>query len=265
MRVTSIQLEIRDGRSKAQTLEYVLAQLERARGSDLILLPELWSVGYFSFERYEAESEGLDGPTVRALGAQAARMQCHVLMGSLVERDGAALYNTTVLLDASGKVAARYRKIHLFGYGSEERRLLSRGQELVVAPTPWGRAGLATCYDLRFPELFRGLLDQGAEFFLIASAWPQARLESWRLFTRARAHENLAFLFACNCAGQNAGRTFAGHSQAVDPMGTVLACGGEGEELVSCEADMSRLVSVRKEFPALQDRVLQADKRRGAP
>ncbi len=162
MRVTSIQLEIRDGRSKAETLEYVLAQLERARGSDLVLLPEIWTVGYFSFERYGPESEGLDGPTVRALGAQAARMKCHVLMGSLVEREGAALYNTTVLLDSAGKVAARYRKMHLFGYGSEERRLLSRGQALVVAPTPLGRAGLATCYDLRFPELFRGPLDRGA-------------------------------------------------------------------------------------------------------
>ena len=87
-------------------------------------------------------------------------------MGSFVERDGRDLFNTSVLLDREGKVAARYRKIHLFGHGTEERTRLRPGREAVVVRTPWGKAGLSICYDLRFPELYRQMVDRGA-----ASSW----------------------------------------------------------------------------------------------
>ncbi len=129
------------------------------------------------------------------------------------------------------------------------------GDEVVVATTPWGKAGLATCYDLRFPEFYRKMLEAGAKFFLVASAWPEARLEAWRLFNRARAHENLAFLFSCNCAGSNVGTPYAGHSMFVDPLGKVIAEGGEKEEFISAEVDSNLADSVRDDFPALEDRV----------
>src|SRR5437764_608228 len=162
MRVTSIQLEIQD-RPRAETLDHVLALLDRARGSDLILLPELWPCGYFAFERYRGESEPVDGPTVAALAARARELVAFIFIGSFVERDGDRLYNTCILLDSDGLVVARYRKIHLFGFQSEEPRLLRAGDEVVVATTPWGRVGLSLCYDLRFPELYRRMIDQGAE------------------------------------------------------------------------------------------------------
>src|SRR4051812_9541959 len=123
MRVTSIQLEIQD-RPAAETLAHVLALLDEARGSDLILLPELWPCGYFAFERYAAESQEVDGPIVQALGARARALSAYVFTGSFVERDGDHLFNTSLLLDSHGQVVARYRKLHLFGYQSEERRLL---------------------------------------------------------------------------------------------------------------------------------------------
>ncbi|MCZ7646828.1 MAG: carbon-nitrogen family hydrolase [Planctomycetota bacterium] len=257
MRATSIQLEVRD-EPRPAAVERALGLLEQARGSDLILLPELWPTGYFSFERYAAEAEPLDGPTVRLMSDWARRLRAWLYMGSFVERDGARLYNTAVLLDASGAVTARYRKMHLFGYGSEEQKLLSRGEEAVTARTPWGIAGLATCYDLRFPELFRVLADRGAELFLVGSAWPKARLDAWLLFTRVRAHENLAHLLSCNCAGVNAGRPYAGHSQIVDPWGHVLAVGGADEALVGAEIDPGLPARARGEFPALSDRVLKS-------
>ena len=81
-------------------------------------------------------------------------------------------------IDPEGKILARYRKIHLFGYQSEEKKLLTAGKEVVVAPTPWGPAGISTCYDLRFPEFFRKMVDKGATIFLVASAWPLVRLEA---------------------------------------------------------------------------------------
>jgi predicted amidohydrolase len=180
-----------------------------------------------------------------------------LLTGSFVERDGPDLFNTALLLDPDGEILARYRKIHLFGLQSEERRLLRRGDDVTVVPTPWGRAGFATCYDLRFPELFRRMLDRGAESFLVTSAWPQPREEAWVLLNRARAVENLAFVFACNCAGEVGGKRYVGRSMIVDPSGAVLADGGTGEGIVSADVDPGRVAEVRREFPFLEDRVFK--------
>ena len=100
------------------------------------------------------------------------------------------------------------------------------------------------------------MVAKGAEFFLIPSAWPQLRLEAWRLFNRARAHENLAYLISCNCAGMNQGKEYAGHSMIVDPLGRIVAEGGSGEEIVCAEIDPARVNSVRSEYGFLNDRVL---------
>ena len=254
MKVTSIQLEIKD-RAKEENLEHALSMVDQAPESDLLLLPEIWPCGYFSFDRYEAESEPLDGPTVQAFQDKAIERKCHILMGSIVEKDNGKLFNTTLLLNPGGEIIARYRKIHLFGYQSEERKLLSPGTDITVRETPWGPAGFSTCYDLRFPEFFRKMLDAGAKIFLIPSAWPLVRLDAWRLFNRARAHENLAYLFSCNCAGTNGGTKLAGHSMLVDPWGKVIAEGGEDECFVSAEVDSQRVDAAREEFHALRDRV----------
>lgn len=253
MKATVLQMEVAD-RSKAEAVARALALVDAAPPSDLIVMPEMWPTGFFSFERYRAEAEPLDGPTVAALAARARARRAHILMGSLAERAGEACYNTAVLLDPAGRIAARYRKFHLFGYQSREKEILSPGVEAVVAETPWGPTGIATCYDLRFPEFFRGMLDLGARFFLVASAWPLARLEAWRLFCRARAHENLACLIACNGAGVNQGVRLAGHSLVVDALGGLLGEAGEGEEVLIVDIDPDHVARARAEFPALSDR-----------
>jgi predicted amidohydrolase len=254
MKVTSIQPEMMD-RSKAESLAYMLNLVDACPQSDLILLPEIWPSGFFCFDRYRAESEPIDGTIVAAFRKKAAERACHILMGSIVEKDGNQLFNTSLLLDSRGQVAARYRKIHLFGYQSEEKKLLTAGKEVVVAPTPWGRAGISTCYDLRFPEFFRKMVDKGAGIFLVASAWPGVRLNAWRLLNQARALENLAYLISCNCAGSNAGNRYAGHSMIIDPMGNVIAEGNEGEGYIHAELDPELVNSVRNDFRALDDRV----------
>jgi predicted amidohydrolase len=244
-------------RPKEENVEYALIMIDRVVEADLILLPEIWPCGFFSFDRYAFESEPLDGPTVNAFRQKACERRCHLVMGSLVERDGDSLFNATVFIGPDGGIIARYRKIHLFGYQSDETKLLTPGTEIVVVDTPWGRTGFSTCYDLRFPELFRRMVDGGAQIFLIPSAWPLARIEAWRLFNRARAHENLAFLISCNCAGENAGKRYGGHSMVVDPWGGVLAEGGEDGEIVTAEIDIREAARARAEFPALADRVLR--------
>jgi predicted amidohydrolase len=254
MKVTSVQPEMKD-RSKPESREYILSLVDGCPQSDLILLPEIWPCGFFCFDRYRAESESIDGPTVAAFRQKAVERKCHILMGSMVEKDGDQLFNTSLLLDPQGQIIARYRKIHLFGYQSEEKRLLTAGKEAVVAPTPWGFAGICTCYDLRFPEFFRKMVDMGATIFLVASAWPLIRLDAWRLFNRARALENLAYLISCNCAGSNAGNRYAGHSMIIDPLGNVVAEGNEGQDYISSELDPELVGSVRNDFRALDDRI----------
>lgn len=255
MRVTCLQLGMGD-RPKEKNVEHALGMIDSAPPSDLILLPEIWPCGFFSFDRYEPESEPIDGTIAKAFKDKAREKNCYLFMGSMVENNGGQFFNTSIFLDPQGSIAALYRKMHLFGYQSEEASILTPGQDVVVVDTPWGATGFSTCYDLRFPELFRRMVDMGTKFFLVASAWPQIRLEAWRLFNRSRAHENLAFLISCNCAGANQGKKYAGHSMIVDPLGRVVAEGSDEEELISARIDPKLVNTVRQDFPALEDRVL---------
>jgi predicted amidohydrolase len=243
-------------RPKEKNIEYALRLFDQAPPSDLFLFPEIWPCGFLSFDRYRAESESINGPTVRVFKEKARQRHCHILMGSIVESEGDQLFNTSLLLNPRGDIIALYRKIHLFSYQSEESKILTPGNEVVVSDTPWGVSGFSTCYDLRFPELYRQMVAQGAKFFLIPSAWPYIRLEAWRLFNRARAHENLAYLISCNCAGVNRDKRYAGHSMVVDPLGRIIAEGGEDEAIISAEIDPGRVDSDREEFGFLKDRVL---------
>jgi predicted amidohydrolase len=254
IRITAIQLEAKD-QPKKENLATALRLLDEAPAADLLLLPELWPSGFFSFGSYRADSEEVDGPLITALRQKIAEKAVHALIGSFVERDGFHFYNTSLLLGPDGRILAKYRKIHLFGFQSREKQLLTAGNEVTVVDLPWGRAGISTCYDLRFPELYRLMVDQGATFFLVASAWPLARLAAWQLFNQARAHENLAYLISCNCAGASRGIAFAGHSTIVDPFGNILAQGGETGEYISAEIDPDLPTRVRNEFSALNDRV----------
>ncbi len=245
-----------DDEGKASNIRRAAALIDGVDGADLILLPEIWNVGYFAFDNYGAESESLAGPTVSMLCEKAAAKGVFLFGGSFVEEDGGAFYNTSVLIDRQGAIIGTYRKIHLFGYQSEEARLLTRGQTPTVVHTELGRFGLSTCYDLRFPELYRQMAVAGAEVFLVASAWPYPRLEPWLLLNRVRALENQVYLVSSNCTGSNRGKAFVGHSTVADPWGTALAAAGDGECIVRAELDLARIPGIRTTFSAFNDRVL---------
>jgi predicted amidohydrolase len=252
MRVTLIQTEIDGSLPLAERVAGVAEQVAACTG-DLVLLPELWATGYFAFDDYAATAQPLDGPLVRAMGAAAAAAGVTLHAGSMVERDAAGrLHNTSLLFDADGTLVHTYRKVHLFGYGSREQELLSPGSSV----TGLGSLALSTCYDLRFPELFRAQVDGGALLFLVAAAWPLARLAHWQVLLRARALENQSFLLACNAAGRQGAVELAGRSAVVDPWGTMLAEAGGGAETLTVEIDPDLAVRARKEFPALADRRL---------
>jgi predicted amidohydrolase len=242
----------------ARRLERVGEMVAGAAGTDLVVLPELWLPGYFAFSAYPQLAEPLHGDTVSAGREWARRLGCHLHLGSFLERDDEGrLHNTAVLISPSGEVLHTYRKMHVFGYQSREAELLTPGDRAGTVHTGLGRVGTTTCYDLRFPELYRTLVDEGAESIVVCAAWPAARLAHWRLFTSCRAVEEQVLLIACNAVGvQGDGVRLGGHSRIVDPWGEVLAEAGEEEGITMCEVDTGVILQARTEFPVLADRRL---------
>ena len=249
-----VQLSYGDDETLDARVDRVAAIVRAQRGADLVVLPELWPNGGFAYETWETSAQRLDGQAVTALREAAAQLGARVHMGSLVERDETGrMFNTSVLIGSDGGVLATYRKIHLFGFGEGEPKLMTPGDEIVVHDG----LGLATCYDLRFPEQFRRLLDAGSEVVLLPAAWPAKRVAHWRLLAQARAVENQSYVVACNTAGTHSGVEMGGGSIVVDPWGTVLAEGGGADaEILVADLDLDLLARTRSSFPILADRRL---------
>ncbi|MFJ8198967.1 carbon-nitrogen family hydrolase [Streptomyces sp. NPDC096152] len=257
MRASLIQIDVNEDESIESRRERVAALVREQAGADLVVLPELWTTGAFAFEEFSGRAEPLEGPTYEAMAKAASDAGVWLHAGSIPERDpDGPLYNTSLLFTPSGELAAAYRKIHRFGFDKGEAVLMGAGSELVTVRLPETTLGLATCYDLRFPELFRGLVDAGAETLVVPAGWPERRRAHWTLLARARAVEDQAFVLACGTAGTHAGVPQAGHSIVVDPWGEVLAEAGAGEEVLTVDLDSGKVATTREQFPALKDRVL---------
>ena len=274
MRIAVVQLGYDDDESFDARVARVAGLVAEQAGHDLVVLPELWGATGFDYRRWHAEAQPLDGSWAQAM-ADAARAASVVLhAGSFVERlpepgaDGNDLANTSLLLDAGGSPLAVYRKIHRFGFGAGEPRLMEAGERVVVAELPSGTGesvtvGLSTCYDLRFPELYRQQVEAGAELFVVPAAWPATRVGHWTLLGRARAIENQCVVVQCNTAGTHAGYPMGGHSQVVTASGEVLAeadaaaePGSAAECVLSVEVELAATRDYRTAFPVLDDRRL---------
>lgn len=267
MKVAVAQLRIESG-ALSENLDSAKQAIERAamRNADLVVLPEVFTVGYFAFDQYEASAQPLDGEVVSTLSACASDHDVAVLCGSFIEdlqastargfetpaTDGLA--NTSVFVDDSGTRRGVYRKQHLFGYGSSEQELLTPGETLSVLEYGGFTIGTTTCYDLRFPELYRRLVEAGVTLFLVPSAWPYPRVEHWNTLTRARAIENLAYLVASNGVGEFGDAQLLGRSAVYDPWGTPVAGSGDEPALLEARLDPEAVTRRREEFPALDDK-----------
>jgi predicted amidohydrolase len=264
-RAAAIQMLASD--DKAANLGEAARWIRKAadEGARLVALPEvfIWR-GSKSKEREAAEP--IPGPTSRAMADLARESRIHLLAGSILEEipSSPKAYNTSLLFDADGNLFARYRKIHLFdvdlanGLSARESETRAFGDTAVVANTDLCAMGLTICYDLRFPELYRALVKQGAEIIFVPSAFTAYTGQAhWETLVRARAIENQVYVIAPAQFGRNP-KSFEthGHSMIVDPWGKILAELGDGPGMVLAEIDLDYLKNVRAELPALTHRKL---------
>lgn len=261
MQAASIQLEIKEGESKESRINHagnlIDLSVKKANGSsnlDLVLLPELWSVGFFEFERYKKECENIKGRTFSFLANKAFEYDVYIYGGTIVEKAGSELFNTALFIGPNGNLLASYRKIHIFSYfGSKEGEYITPGKEIKVVETELANFGLSTCYDLRFPEVYRKEMQKGAEVFLVTSCWSFPRVEDWVALNQVRASENVSYLISCNATGNVRGHFHLGHSMIVDPWGIPLASSGHKEKIILANINLDEVNSAREQFPALND------------
>jgi omega-amidase len=248
--VAAIQYNIALGEVETN-LAKVKAAVERvaAKGAQLAVLPEMWSAGY-DYKRLAVHAART--PRILETISQLASEHGMVLIGSLPETADNRIFNTAYVVDR-GEVIGCYRKLHMFSTMGEDR-FLSPGDRTLVISTSLGRLGVAICYDLRFPELFRKMALEGAEIICLPAEWPKPRQEHWRTLLRARAMENQLFVVAANCCGKQGKLDFFGMSLLLSARGNVLAEAGEDDIELVAEFDAREMAEYREQIHCFHDR-----------
>jgi len=252
MKILAIQVDT-VWEAKAATHQRIEALLATAgpEPGTLIVLPEMCATG-FSVNRAVVADDAETGATHRFLAAVAARYRCFVIAGVVVPIEGGRARNQAVVFNPEGDVVLRYDKMHPFTYGGEatlidagDRLIMFRIGEVVVCPL--------ICYDLRFPELFRCAVRQGAQLFPLIANWPAARHDHWRTLSRARAIENQAWVVAVNRCGADPNHAYAGGSAIIDPRGIRVVEAGGDEAVLAADFALDDLLDYRSQFPVLDD------------
>lgn len=232
--------------------------------AELIVLPENFAImGVEETDKVKIAEEYGNGLLQDFLREQAMKHQIWLVGGTIPIKsaESGKVYASCLLINPKGEIVARYNKIHLFDVVIEdsdesytESETITKGGNIVVVDTPFGKLGLAVCYDLRFPELFRAMVDMGMEICALPSAFTSLTGKvHWDSLLRARAIENLSFMIAADQGGYHVGgRETHGDSMVVDPWGLVLNRLPHGTGVVVADIDLSKLVRTREMFPVLE-------------
>jgi predicted amidohydrolase len=268
MRVVAVQLNSTPDMARNLVRARELVIQAKDLGAELVALPEHFA--YLGPEDTNMPSaQPLQGPLVREFGALAGELGIFLLLGSFPETAApdSPPHNTSVLIGKDGSILAVYRKMHLFDVGLaggptyQESRCICPGEDVVATTLPGTpfTAGLAICYDLRFPELFRALAEKGADLIFLPAAFTLATgRDHWEVLVRARAIENQAYIIASAQWGRHSpGRRSYGRSLIVDPWGTILAQAPDTEGVILAKLDHARLLRLRREMPCLEHRRLR--------
>ena len=264
MRVAACQLNSRDDRAANLAVARDLLSRAAAVGAELAILPEY--VDYLGRADGAPKPEPIDGEFAAFFGEAARELGLWVHAGSFHETgpDDARTYNTSLIFNPRGGLAAVYRKIHLYDVeiagrvSYQESRTVAPGSDAVVTEIGGLPAGLSICYDLRFPELYRTLAIAGARLLVVPAAFMlHTGRDHWEVLLRARAIENQCYVVAAGQIGDHEPhRTCFGRSMIIDPWGTVLAQAPDTVGIVSADLDLERLETIREELPSLANRRL---------
>ncbi|MDX1823905.1 MAG: carbon-nitrogen hydrolase family protein [Thiohalomonadales bacterium] len=265
-RVAAIQMA--SGPNVGANLTEAARLISRAvdAGAELIVLPENFAImGMREEDKVQIRETYGQGPIQDFLAEQSHQHRAWIVGGTipLSAKDSQHVRAACLLFDEQGKVKARYDKVHLFDVHLSESKetydestTTEPGDAATVVDTPFGRLGLAVCYDLRFPELFRRMSDEGAELFAIPSAFTAITGKAhWEVLVRARAIENLCYVIAAAQGGYHVnGRETHGDSMIVDPWGRVLDRLPRGSGFVVSNIDLDKVRNTRRNFPVLEHR-----------
>src|SRR5690606_32393382 len=252
VRISLLQTDVVAGDPEANRErmgEWIRKTVQKER-PDVVVLPEMWNMG-FLFSRLEKAADR--GELPRWLSRVAAEHGIYLVAGSIAEEEAGGFYNASYMFDPDGRQIGHYRKIHLFRLLKEERYLKS-GDQRCLFRIGDVTAGTIICYDLRFPELVRTLVLDGAQILFVPAGWPRPRIRHWRILNQARAVENQMFVVAVNRVGEEEGTLYGGHSMVVDPWGEILVEGAGEETVLTVEIDPSAALHVRKTIPVFEDR-----------
>lgn len=226
------------------------------KGIQLVCFPELWTTG-FDWEKLRDLAD-THQEVIENIMILAEKYNIWIGGSLLSKSETGGLTNTFYLFDNRGKRAGVYHKVHLFSLAGEEKYIVP-GNKLVTADSPWGKIGLAICYDLRFPEMFRLYSLSGVKLCLIPAAFPHPRLAHWQILLRARAIENQMYIVGVNQVGTktfgSSKATFFGHSSIIDPFGeTIVESEDESETFITATVDLNTVDEIRSQMPFLKDR-----------
>jgi predicted amidohydrolase len=252
---------IDDKRANLDNAESMICE-SADRNADFIILPEMFNCPYANEKFIEYCEEEHDSPTLNAISQLARDNAVYILAGSIPEKENDRLYNTSYLFDRTGKIIAKHRKMHLFDIDVKgritfkESDVLTAGDEFTVAETEFGKIGIGICYDVRFVELARIMVENGAQMLVYPGAFNMTTGPAhWELLFRSRALDNQVFTIGVAPAlNMDASYHSYGHSIVANPWGEVVSQADEKENLIICEIDLSEIKKVREEIPLLKNK-----------
>jgi len=238
----------------SRNMEKADCLLRRAHpeSGDIVVLPELWPTGYDTREKLRSAIGSHETAWLSFLKENAAAYGIFLIGGSVPALDKERTFNRSIVFNPSGKHIGYYDKIHLFPPMHEERLFYpGRTAHPVETDIPALIFGPAICYDLRFPELFRHLANQGASLFVLPAEFPDPKVEIWHTLLSARAAENQAFIVACNRIGRSGSFSFFGSSAVYDPLGQCLGRLEREEDFLKVPINIDLVNSTRGQLPVL--------------
>lgn len=253
MKVAAIQMNVKfaDHDENFKRVEE-LVKIAAKDKPDIIVLPEMWNTGFFPKNVMELADN--DGYQTKNLFSRLSReLNVNIIGGSIANRKGGDLYNSSYIFNKKGECIADYDKTHLFSY-MKENEFFKPGSKLTTFDLDGIKCGIIICYDIRFLELVRTLSLQGINILFVAAQWPMPRINHWEILNQARAIENQIFVVGVNSCGIAGDTIFGGHSLIINPWGDILAKAGSEEEIITAELNMEILNEIRNTINVYRDR-----------